>query len=241
MGVKWMLRWRPAPGISVGIADEELLIQTFESFNVRKAQDPVLKAQCQFFKQVPQTTPHGSEVEGKTMMKDMWVVNFNEAPETSYLLNRRSHKVMECENAVMSIVEKKMDYKNRNTVRFEGKCFSKGDFQVRLASLTQTITGVSGQQVNLGYVVEVEYSPLLNMEVARPIMEEFIAMLTHHIPRRAVQVPSGKSALPDTTLVGSLEPVHPHYEKYYGLPNTYSWQHAAVLYAEIAVASLNAT
>lgn len=98
---------------------------------------------------------------------------------------------------------------------------------MRLATATQTITGISGQHVFVGHVLELEYNPLSSLAVAEPVMQEFVAMLTDLIPRMAVQQVEQP--------IGTLEHISPSYDKYLGLPPSFGSMHTAVLYAETAV------
>ena len=53
----------------------------------------------------------------------------------------------------------------------QGQRYNKGDFTLKLLSASQTMTGISGQHVFLGHVLEVEYMPLQHLEMAQPIMQ----------------------------------------------------------------------
>lgn len=227
-----MLRWRCAPGCTSVPGDEEVIAQLLDNLDAK----PVTRfeASVALMKQM-QPTSNPATLPGDSLpgLKDIWKVKVHDASETLYLVNRRERRVMESDVSMTRIVEAKMDYRTKIIVKLEGKQYSKGDFQIRPATATQTITGTSGQQVFLGHVLELEYTPLSNLEMAFPLMQEFVSMLNDHIPHAKVQQVDQP--------LGSLELIQPSYEKYIGLPKSFGLMHSALLYAESAVTFMQAT
>ncbi|KAG1654802.1 hypothetical protein FOA52_009175 [Chlamydomonas sp. UWO 241] len=158
MGVKWLLRWRPTGGVAPTTGDEEWIMAMLDTCFTSKAavHEPRFEAKCHLMKQLLPPTVTGAAADpSRPGMRDMWVVQSHSAQKSCVLLNRREFEALEADNAMLRIVESKMDYKVKNTVRMDGRLFAKGDFAVRVSTATQTITGVSGQQAFLGHVLEI--------------------------------------------------------------------------------------
>jgi hypothetical protein len=61
--------------------------------------------------------------------------------------------------------------------------------------------------------LQVEYGPLSTLQLAAPLMGEFVGLLAAHVPPGAQ---------------GQLEPFRPPFDKYTGLPPSFGFSHSAV-------------
>ncbi|KAG2494706.1 hypothetical protein HYH03_007220 [Edaphochlamys debaryana] len=157
------------------------------------------------------------------LCKDMWAVTFKEAPDQAYLLIRPDHKALECDAAVLRLLEKKLEYGKQMTVTLAGPTFSKGDFVLRLCTATQQI---HSNQALLGHCLELEYLPVSSPAVAEGMVGEFVDLL-----RQTLTAAGG----------AGLELVRPSYDKYGMGGQPYGRLHAAVAYGEMVVTLLNAS
>ncbi|GLC38365.1 hypothetical protein PLESTB_001268900 [Pleodorina starrii] len=249
MGVKLLVRALQPKGV-VGPAPYDILKRLVDELCASQlpGRSEAWSVTCQLLKQ-----GHGlvGTVGGPAAgvgggLKDMWVVSFRDSPDQAFLLMRPEFKVLECEAAVMRLLEKKLEFAKQMTVRFEGHTYSKGDFLLRLCTATQAIHST---QALLGHCLEVEYLPLSSLTTSEAMMAEFVDLMRQLLTEMGAGMGMGMAG--DGGGGGGrqggggggtalqLEVLKPSFDKY-GIANMpYSRTHAAVAYSDLVVAMLN--
>lgn len=203
-------------------SNREAIEKTLENLNAKAMKEKTWEAKCQLLRQILGAVDRSIGTKATVGgLKDLWLVQLMDAAETAYLINRSDHMVLEADNNVLTTIEKKLEYKVKALVKFEGRRWRLGDFLLRVESVTQTTTqGVAF----LGHVIEVEYTPLVHMEVASTLLSEFVLLLS--------------SGLPDEMRCNEntgFDVVAAPFAAYKHLSGAYSYQHTAVAYADVAV------
>ncbi|GLI65161.1 hypothetical protein VaNZ11_008613 [Volvox africanus] len=243
MGVKILIRSLPPKGVA-GPAQHDLLKRLVDELCASQLAGRLeaWSVTCQLMKQGHGLVgavggPAANATSGG--LKDMWAVSFRDAPEMVFLLQRPEHKVLECEAAMMRLLEKKLEYAKQMTVRFEGHTYSKGDFLIRLCTATQAIHST---QTLLGHCMELEYLPVSNMASSEGMLSEFVDLL-----RQVLAVVDGRQGSGSGGSGGTgsaslqLEIVKPPYDKY-GLVNIpYGRAHSAVAYTDLVMMMLSSS
>ncbi|EFJ43928.1 hypothetical protein VOLCADRAFT_95836 [Volvox carteri f. nagariensis] len=179
MGVKLLIRPVPPKGVT-GPTSYDLLKRLIDELCVSQpsGRSEAWSVTCQLMKQ-----GHGlvGTVGGPTAgagggggLRDTWAVTFRDAPDVVFLLQRPECKVLECESAVMRLLEKKLEFAKQMAVRVEGHTYTKGDFVLRLCTATQAIHST---QALLGYCLEVEYLPVSSMSSAEGMLGELLDLM----------------------------------------------------------------
>ncbi|KAJ9532356.1 hypothetical protein QJQ45_010451 [Haematococcus lacustris] len=162
-------------------------------------------------------------------LRDLWLVQLWDSHQACYLVDRASHSVIEADNGMLHLIEKKLEYKVKMTVAIAGRRLTKGDFGVRIGFVTQTVTGAQGVVTPLGHTLEpaghmqVEYMPVGYSDLAMPMVSQFLELLRIHMK-------------PDCP--SSLQPLAAPFDKYPGLASAFSHMHSAVLYVELVMTML---
>ncbi|KAL6750672.1 hypothetical protein V8C86DRAFT_3030777 [Haematococcus lacustris] len=123
-------------------------------------------------------------------LRDLWLVQLWDSHQACYLVDSKrcpksglgaSHSVIEADNGMLHLIEKKLEYKVKMTVAIAGRRLTKGDFGVRIGFVTQTVTGAQGLVTPLGHTLEVEYMPVGYSDLAMPMVSQFLELLRIHM------------------------------------------------------------
>jgi hypothetical protein len=153
MGVKALLRWRPAQGSS---ADQEEVLQGIvEQLLGCKpvgssrgagagAGSSRMEVKCYLLRQ---QNPSGAvtAVAGNEQpqqgaaaggaapggMRDVWLVQIGDVPEACFLLDRGHYRVIEADNGMLQVIERKLSYGIKTSVTLAGRRYVKGECMAR--------------------------------------------------------------------------------------------------------------
>ncbi|XP_058754698.1 mediator of RNA polymerase II transcription subunit 20a-like [Vicia villosa] len=204
MPVRWILHWQPTQGSVVNSHILNEISQCIDTFSGVK--EGRWKSTLTFYRANVRDQSTSAEFP-----RDFLEISLMEQPDKYYFIIRGHKLVVEADSSILTIMEKLQSYKSKVALNFEGLQYKLGDFQLRLIKV------VPNQAENLrGILMEIEYLPISSIEIAKPILEEFIDIWR--------QVLSKKS------LPGQFMQAEPVFAEY-GLSDSYSFQHTAVQYA----------
>ncbi|KAI5415255.1 Mediator of RNA polymerase II transcription subunit 20a [Lathyrus oleraceus] len=204
MPVRWILHWQPSQGSVVNSHILNEISQCVDTFSGVK--EGRWKSTLTFYR--PNVRDQSMSAE---FPRDFLGISLMEQPDKYYFIIRGHKLVLEADSSILTIMEKLQSYKSKVALNFEGLQYRLGDFQLRLIKV------VPNQAENLrGILMEIEYLPISSIEVAKPVLEEFIEIW--------------REVLSKKSLPGQFMRAEPVFAEY-GLSDRYTFQHTAVQYA----------
>uniref|UniRef100_A0A061SBW7 Mediator of RNA polymerase II transcription subunit 20 n=1 Tax=Tetraselmis sp. GSL018 TaxID=582737 RepID=A0A061SBW7_9CHLO len=132
--------------------------------------------------------------------KDFFLVQFSDHPTRQYLILRQERQALEADSSAKDLLEKLGAFMSPFVHLFEGSCFMVGDFVVKLGRAHTSTNEYRG------IVAEVEYRPLTRTDIAKPVMDEFTAILQQAIATQQAETLSKNERVEQC--LGRLEVVH---------------------------------
>jgi len=161
MGTKWLIRWGQQQGTPSQSSHDKLLPHIMAMMGCKAVDRGLVEVRCQLLKQLSKPSMGSSQHQVVTL-NDVWMASMPGAPDTAYLVNRTDGLVLEADSGIVDILEKRLAYKPKATIQFQGQRVVKGDFTLFMATVKQHITGTHSSIIPLGQILEV--SPCLSVE-----------------------------------------------------------------------------
>ncbi|KAJ3705871.1 hypothetical protein LUZ61_009576 [Rhynchospora tenuis] len=211
MPVKWLMHFQPNQGTTLTSQVMTEACAVAESFP-GVSRDGRWRSSMTFYRAVPrdQSLPQPSDLP-----RDLIGISLHDLPNEFLFVMRSQRLILRAQSSVQTVIDKLQSYKGRFFINFEGVQYKWGDFKLRIGKCLY-----NPNESLRGIVMEVEYLPLSSMDKSQRVMEEF-----YEIWREAVA---------SKLLAGQFINTEVNFSEY-GLGDSYTPQHTAVLYGMCVV------
>ena len=166
--MKWIYLFEPADGCEP-LSDMSLIDQTLDSLAALPCPShPTLNVTCSYMRPPPPPEDYSNRAPStgpSSSMRPMWLV---QASSSQCLVDREAERITLVDASMIELIDKKLDFKEKNVVKIEGRGYELGGLHggLILSSASVTHTAAAGGQASfLGHIIEVEVKEHGGIEV----------------------------------------------------------------------------